>query len=249
MKNTAIIPRSLVAIAFLCFASAAFGQDVPFGITAKPTVLDGVHTDPYNALVNGTPIVAFCDDFTDEVTPGQNWSTLATNLSQFPSTSLPVSTVYFKTGTGATQTQDYIAAAILASEALQSSTSNRGMTDDISFALWGVFDPTLLPQNDAGLSSADLTAAKGFLSSALAVAARYQTGAAYEQATGDIVEIYSATRGKKSEILQTGKSRPQEFITVVSMDEPPSPAILGLDFLGLGILVVFFRRRAAHAAK
>jgi hypothetical protein len=244
MKDIAISPRGLATTAFLCFASAAFGQVVPF----QPTTLEGVHTDPYNALINGTPIEAFCEDFAEQVTAGRSWSAPATNLSQFPSASPPVSTVYYKTGAGATRTQDYVASAILASEALQSSTTKRRVADDISFALWGVFDPTLLPQDNEGLGVSDLTAANDFLSNAHAVAANYETGAAYEHATSNNVEIYSAARGKNDETPHTGKNRPQEFIPVVSMDEPPSLAVLGLDFLGLGFLAIFFRRRSANAA-
>jgi hypothetical protein len=204
MKNKTTNSRGLAAIALLCFASAAFGQTVPFEIVSpNSNNLGGVYTDPYNALVNGTPVEAFCDDFTDEVSAGQSWNALATNLSQFPSASPPVLTVYYKTGVVISQTQDYIAAAILASEGLQAYTSNPTTANEISFALWGVFDTTLLTNNDAGLSTADLTAAEGFLSGALKAAKAYSTGLAYEQATGNNVVIYSPTTGSNSTTLQT----------------------------------------------
>jgi hypothetical protein len=248
MKDKITNSRNLAAIALLCFASAAFGQTVPFQMTSpNPNNLGGVYTDPYNALVNGTSIEAFCDDFSDEVTSGESWNALTTNLSQFPSTSPPVSSVYYTSGAGANQTQDYIAAAILASEGLQNYITNPTEANDISFALWGVFDTTLLPNNEAGLPAGDLAAAEGLLTGALAAAANYQTGLAYEQATGNNVEIYTATTNGTTP-QGPGTGRPQEFITVVSMDEPPSPALLGLNFLGLGFLVFFFRRRMVNAA-
>ncbi len=250
MKDTRIKSGGLTAMALLCLASTAFGQTVQFEITSpNPNNLAGVYTDPYNAVVAGTTsIEAFCDDFSDNVTPPETWSALTTNLSQFTSTPPPVSSVFYTTGAAANQTQDYIAAAILASEGLQNYQSNPAVANDISFALWGVFDTTLLATNcnaDGCLSSADLTAAQGYLTSALASAATYSSGAAYEQATGNNVEIYSATTDGTNPQLP-GSTRPQEFITVVSMDEPASPALLGLNFLGLGLLLFFFRRRSVN---
>jgi hypothetical protein len=250
MRNTWNRIACLVLLTSSGFTASALG-DVTFEITSPtPNNLGGVYTDPYNALVNGVSIAAFCDDFTDNVTPPQTWDALATNLSQINGST---STVYYD---GPAQLTDYIAAAILATESLplyqSSNPSDIAEANDISFALWGIFDPTLLssayqstycgshPGGEGCLSTADLTAAQNKLSAALAAAQMYSSGAAYETANGVNVEIYSATTNGTTP--ETDSSRPQEFITV-QMAEAPSPGLLAADLAGVGMLAYFFRRR------
>jgi hypothetical protein len=244
---------SLAAVALMCFAFGAFGQTVQFTITSSTSNnLGGVYTDPYNALINGvTSLPAFCDDFSDNVSPPQTWTALVTDLSQF-SSGTTVSSVYYTTGALADQTQDYIAAAILAAKGLQYYQTNPAIANEISFAEWAVFDTALLSPSyqtncsgEGCLGASDLTAANQYLSDALALAATYTTGAAYELASGNHVLIYTPTLDGTSP-QGTGTRRPQEFITV-TMPEPSSPSLLALYFLGLGCLVFFCRRRVVRA--
>jgi hypothetical protein len=154
------------------------------------------------------------------------------------------------------QTTEYIAAAILATESLPVYQTNSAAGNDLSFALWGLFDPTLLysyqtgachtnPSLEGCIDSTDLAAAQHDLTSALTTAASYSNGAAYE-ATGYNVEIYTATTNGTSP--QPDSSRPQEFITVVPMSEAPAPAQLAVELSGLAAIAYFFRRRRATGA-
>jgi hypothetical protein len=227
--------------------------------------LGGVYTDPYIATVNnGIPLLVFCDDFTDNVSLPETWNANGTDLSAFNG-STPVSSVYFGiegqngqsfpdtiNGVTYTQTQEYIAAAILVEQGLNSYQTDPQAANDYSFALWGIFDPGLLyayqtsttctinANAEGCLHGNDLTNAQSDLTAALNLATTtYTTGSAYESATGSTVEIYSAASANGT--VATG-TRPQEFITV-QMSEAPPLGVLAADLMGIGVLCYFIRRR------
>ena len=231
--------RGLSFVIGLCLASVAFGQTVNFGITsAGPNNLGGVYTDPYNGSVNGNSVLAFCDDFTDEIGPPQYWTALDTNLSQLPS-----DTVYFGVGS-ASQTTDYIAMAILAEESL--TATNATTQEEYSFALWDVFDPTLLPDISTSdpygtVDPGEVSQAETFVANALTEAATYSSGLVFETETGLNVNIYTPTTNGLTP--ETASGRPQEFITVTT-PEASTPVLLAIDLLGFIALVGFLRKRS-----
>lgn len=269
------VPRAIQLAVVMGFGlvSAMFGQcsssvDAPcFGITsAGPTNnnLAGVYTDPYQAI-GGNAVLAFCDDYFDEVNPPENWNALVTNLSAFSdSNTSPVSTVYYgSTGTGpaavTAQTTDYIAASILAVESLaigDSTSADDTEQNQLSYALWGVFDPAVLGSTTP-LDSNDLAAATNDLANALTLAASYSSGQALETALGGaVINIYTptldgSTPQPEGTLAPGESSRPQEFISVsgvttgnaLSLPEPSSWAMLAVDFIGVGIVALVFRRR------
>jgi hypothetical protein len=258
--------RTTSRLAFLTFVSAlGFAQltwgDVSFTINGvNGNSLGGVYTDPYSASINGgASVAAFCDDFIDNVSVPETWTATDTNLSQFDG-STPVTTVLFSVNGGntytfnslpprppitATQTQEYIAAAILAEEGLNTYATDSAAANDYSFALWGLFDPSLLASTDSpdgSISPTDLQIAQQDLLDALILAkTQYTSGQDYENKTGLTVNIYTPTSwdGQTPGPINT---RPQEFITI-RMDESPSFGIYAADLLGAGMLCYFFRRR------
>lgn len=272
-----VVVPAVVAHAVLIgfgLASAAFSQTtVEFGITAPgpgDNNLSGVYTDPYQGNVGataangsgtqvvpgtGTAILAFCDDFTDDVSPPQYWTAFQTDLSQLtdgPTVADANPYVYYGDYNGAAtltatqQTTDYIAVAILAVESLNNS-GNATVQNQLSFALWDIFNPSVLSSdcNAYGCldtsGTANLTAAQNDVASALTAAAAYSSGAAYEAAAGVNVEIYTPESGGAVDPYGD-TSRPQEFITV-SMPEPSMWAALGFDSAGIGFAAVVFWRR------
>ena len=232
----------------ICFAlSAAAAQPtVNFGITAVGADnLAGVYTDPYHGLINGTTeIAAFCDDFTDDVSPPQFWTALVTNLSELPNSP---SSVFFSDsnidGKSYSETTEYIAAAMLAVQSLESPDADT--RSELSFALWGIFDPPVLANTCplGCMTQTQLDNAVAFRGNALLAASAYASGAAYEAANSVNVVIYTPTLDNTTPSVAS--DRPQEFITV-QVPEPSSWAALGVDAFGAGLLgLVFLRRRQA----
>lgn len=259
--------------------SAAFGQTtVEFGITAPGTTgnnLSGVYTDPYQGYIEavggtpgqgGTAVAAFCDDFTDDVSPPQYWTAFDTNLSQFPGTNnVPVNSVYYGDYNGpgnlltaAQQTTDYIAVAILAVESMH-NTGNAAVQNQLSFALWDVFDSGVLSSDcnaygclDAGANGSTLDTQSGTpnwyaatqdVNAAIALAKTYSSGATYESASGYNVQIYTPETPGSGVDPYGDTTRPQEFITVTAVPEAPPLLESAVYFLFAGGCLLFFGRR------
>jgi len=228
----------------------------------------------------GTTVQIFCDDFTDDVSPPEYWLANSTSLSQFTGAN-NVQTVYYSSAPDSpattptsyaglpttlgvsgwsstasySQTSDYIAAAILASESISAGSSNETAQNDLSFALWGIFDSTLLDNvanaSEYGTMDAiDLKNAQIDLETALVKATTYASGAAYTAATGVNATIYTActgcTLGSSDGTVSNSSGRPQEFL-VVTMPEPSTIATLGAYSLGLGLIGLIFRRRHSRS--
>jgi hypothetical protein len=248
------------------FTSSAFGQ-----VTTQFTFVNdalGQFIMPYTGTTysgESQSVPVLCDDFSDEVNFNESWTAFMTDLKAIPDTP---NTVYYNysitnsayTGThhGAfTEQENYIAVADLAIQISSLNPLGGQQSSDLSDALWNVFQP--------GSVTLD-AAAQSELNAALDTAVSYvnsdgsSAGQDYETATGKDVTVYSAvytnpSTGAKS-VYTTGQdgpfaggpggSRPQEFLTVTSMPEPSSWAVLGLDCVGLGFVGLYFRRRKSR---
>jgi len=140
-------------------------------------------------------------------------------------------------------------------------------TPDLSYALWGLFDPSAItyvstcPTNSSGASQnvscspgVNSAAAQVFLNNALAEAATFASGDAYLASESQLlgasvnVQIYSESAGDavcSSDCTAASPTRYQEFLNV-TVPEPATWAVLGFDFVGAGIVGLYFRRRCAR---
>ena len=248
----------LSAIVLLAFAGGLFAQ-TSFTLTGVTTSaqMGGVYTSPYFATIQTagntqTGVDVICDDFTDEVWINESWSVVATSLASLPDLGTN-SPVLWDTGLsqGAQQVEDYMTAAILSAQLLSINNPSTQQAEDLSFAIWDVFDPGA----SSGLSAADqanITGVGGYLPTAQALAASDLAAAgniAAALALDNIANVTIYTASPKSGGAVTycpngpgGCSAPQEFL-VINMAEPPSPALLAVDLLAVLGLVLFVRRR------
>jgi len=213
------------------------------------------YTSPYYATVGGVSNVpVICDDFAADSYLGESWTAYVTTLPQIPTSTAGVplwqkgnavsgtAGSYALSGT-IDQTQAYITAAILATDILQlnnivnPSAQIQTEQEELSYAIWGLFDSTALTVSNMGSSQA-VSAAEGYLKTAEAAAAN-DTLSEFANVT---VYTYDPNKPCSGPNNCTATVGPQEFISV-SMAEPSSPAVLALDLLAVAGLVVFFRRR------
>jgi hypothetical protein len=223
------------------------------------TVLAGVYTSPYTATIgSSTNIPVICDDFADETYIPEEWTAYATTLSTLTS-GTPDTYLRWLTGTSGqgtaisvdgytlNQAAAYTVAAVLATDIVTSPAGSMAQ-QDLSYALWGLFDP-----NGNGVSGdpgafgqlaayglgSDETNAMNYLNAAVVdVETNGLTPSNFSNVT---IYSYDSAFGTSC----GGGScppPPQEFITV-SMAEAPSLAVLGMDLLGLAGLVLIARRR------
>jgi hypothetical protein len=265
------IPKSLgLAVATsACLALAALGQTTTT-FTYENDAL-GQYTMPYTGYTsaanqtNGIIAQVLCDDYTDEVNSGQSWTAFVTDLSAIPDNP---NTVYYGalansayTGTTLgndptiTEQEEYMAAAILAIQITELNPLGGTPASELSDAVWDVFEP--------GSVSLDSTAQKD-LNTALETAVTDATnnganaGQDLEAATGKDITfytpVYTAANGIQSVYTSTDPAppgspnggRPQEFLTVTSLPEPSTWAVLGFDSFGAGIVGLYFLRRKSR---
>lgn len=239
---------------FLCAVPCTFAANtVTFNLTGvSGGVLSGVYTSPYYATITptgGGPSIStsvICDDFADDTFIPETWTANVTDLS---SLTTPSSTVYWSQGldlsTGSVfggslnQAQAYTTAAYLAVELLASPIGSL-QAGELSFAMWGLFDPNAFN----ALSGSNLTGARNALTSAEnAVFSGNLTPSNYAGVTIYTPVLPSdATCGGGT----CAHIPPQEFIAV-AMPEPSTSALLTLNLAGIGIVALFFRRRALKA--
>lgn len=136
----------------------------------------GVYTSPYTAQITpgsntdnpGSPIVkVICDDFSDDTYTDEDWNANVTNLSSVNSESSANTTVKWgqtgsvtvnDTGNGdggtlnttLTQAQAYDVAAVLAIDILGSTPPGNLQQQDLSYALWALFDTNGSPASNGG---------------------------------------------------------------------------------------------------
>ncbi len=256
MQKSALAVAAILALALLAtspLAAAPTLANFDLNGVGSGANLAGVYTSPYTGSINSGPIVnVICDDFSDESYVPEMWTAYVNSLSSI--TSETTNNSELKWGSSVydgslSQAQAYEAAAVLSVNIL---TSTGTAQQDYSFALWALFDPcgngtnTCNDSNSQDLGAfgqlayygdnTDLSNAKSYLSTAVtAVKAGTVNLSNYD------VTIYSYDTGAHG-ACGSSCSQPQEFITVTTVAEPPAPAVLGVDLLGLAGLILFARR-------
>jgi hypothetical protein len=250
-----LVSSPLIAQDTVTFNLTGVGQDV--GISSTAPQLGGVYTSPYYGDIEtddspGPAIPVICDDFADNSFIPESWTAYVNPLSSILSGN--TSTLKFSSGwngigsassavpTQLTQAQTYTAAAILA---VDISNSTGLAQEEYSYALWELTEPQ---DASSALPSGDQAAVQSYLRTAVTDALGNNP---LSYLNGDTVTFYSYDAPPNGMIPTCGGSPcaslpPQEFVTV-STPEPSSPALLGLDFLGLSGLVLVARRRLAKS--
>jgi hypothetical protein len=215
----------------------------------------GVYTSPYNISVDGTPTQLICDDFTTDISVYEQWTASVTTLTDLTAGSVsglkfgnsgnePSGTSLLSTNTA----QDYAIAAVLDAELMWTPNLTADQIAGYSFAIWDIFDSTLLQSTCCGTSdpygaltsqqwmdaTTDLTVAEGLANTAL-------SGGVYDlnnivvdgQSIGSLT-VYTP-------IVPPGPNA-QEFLKVTA-PEASTPVLLGVDLLGFLALAGFLRKR------
>jgi hypothetical protein len=237
------IPKQLRGVVILlpCLAFSVWAQDtLTLENAGANYVMGGVYTSPYGISINGgSPVQLICDDFTTDITLGESWQAIPTTFAALQAGSNPMGTPKF---TPAQEITDYAVTAVLAAELMELPSLDSEAAGDISFALWDVFDPTLLTSTSnpyGSISSGDLALAQEYLAGAEALVAGATSGGVVTLSDisidGHAIEgmtIYSPSpSGAAQEFLQ------------VQMAEPSYPLVLGVDLLAVFGLIAVFRRR------
>jgi hypothetical protein len=241
------------AVIFMCCAPGAFADVFTLTGVTPSAQMGGVYTSPYIASIQTgsttqTGVNVICDDFSHEVWIGESWTVTATALSQLPLLGSSSPVLWDTSATAPKQVTDYLTAAILAEELLSFNPSSQ-QAEDLSFAMWDVFTPGA---SNGLADNALITGAGGYLPTAQALAAAdiANAGGNLEAALSPFsnVTIYTANPKSGGAVIACPSgvtcNAPQEFITV-TMAEPPSPALLGLDLLAVAGLIFIPRRRFA----
>jgi len=168
-------------------------------------VMGGVYVGGYNfTLTNGsqqTQVQLVCDDFKDDVYPGESWNA---NTSTFPS----LSNVMFK---GSNETQSYEEVGWLMQQMYSpANIGNAETVGDLQWAIWDVFDPGVSGNDPWGtISTADQNNINSWLAKAQA---NYGSAAALAWDQQNL-SIYTPS--------QLGAGEPQEYFGVdIPMPEP-----------------------------
>jgi hypothetical protein len=202
-------------------------------------VMGGVYTSPYGISINGgSPVQLICDDFTTDISVGQTWTATVTTFAAIEAGTNPLGTPKFTP----VDIQNYATVAVLAAELMSLTNLASAQAGEISYALWDLFDPTLLTSttNPYGtITSGELSAAQAYLTGAQELVAGATTAGIVNLSQ---ISIDGNSIEGMTIYTPNPKSAAQEFITV-NVAEPPSLAVFGLDLLGLGGLMLFARRR------
>jgi hypothetical protein len=225
-------------IGFLCFASSAIASDtltLP-AIGSLPNFFYGEYTSPYPGTVNTVATQLICDQLAQQFDVPATWQANDVTLGSLSDTTLNTDVVFDSGafGTVTAQVTAYVEAAYMAVNLLSLPAGGAAQADE-SWALWNIFDPGALPppgmpNGDQTLAAADLTAAQNFITTSGGLANA-------QQALGYVniwVPVGTDTAGQV----------PQEFMSV---DEPPSPVLLGLYLLsGLAMFGAFRKYASAR---
>jgi len=263
----------IVAVLAVC-TSGTFAQDVSMTLTSVTGdgIMGGVYTSPYSITVGTTPMLLICDDFTYNIpTIPYSWTAQTTSLTSLQGETTPSTSVKFgETITQPTppsglpgtctsgdsacakqQVLDYATAAVLAAQLMALGNYDSEEAGDLSYAIWGIFDPSLLTSNPAsgegalsksgyvvpGIDGGDLGAAEYYLSQAQSIV---NANALAHGGTVDLSLLPELTI-----YTPVGSPDSQEFLGV-SMAEPSYLSTLVFDLLGVGVLFVAFRRRLSR---
>jgi hypothetical protein len=271
----------VVAALALVLASGPLGaQTVNFDLTSAGSgaSLAGVYTSPYYGDINGgATIPVICDDFADNSYIEEDWNATATSLSTV-TTAGPLSylkwngansdgTVDGDAGWDLNQAQAYTVAEVLSVEILTSATASAAQ-QDLSFALWELFDPSSAAYNlnsnfgaatDPGVTAwlsgvsggnypIDLAAATQDVENAIALASNSADLNQFLASNGvNSVTLYTYNpaanpNGPTCNGGTCPSAPPQEFVAV-SMPEPTSSALFAVYLVLGGGGLLFFRRR------
>lgn len=262
------IKNLLRCSALICMGSLAYAQNTTTISVTNVNGLNmgGIYTSPYYGMIgaDNSIVKVICDDFADDTyitTTPETWTAYVNPIAPVTFPSGVNTELRFTTGTGVTQTgstynvatgalnqsQAYTTAAILATEMVEQDTSTSAgqlAQEELSYALWGLFDPAALSTTYLG---ANLSDTQAYLYQAEQTASGLDPGT-YSSVTNSTVTIYSYVPGSGTLCgNQSCPPPPQEFLSV-TMPEPYSPAMLGVDFLAAAGLVVLFRRRRQTTA-
>jgi len=212
-------------------------------------VMGGVFTSPYGISIDGstTPVPLICDDFATDTSIGETWTATQTTFAAIESGTNPLGTPKFTP----VDIQNYATVAVLAAELMavpdDTLPADAETLGEISYALWAVFDPSLLqtaPGSDpfGTLSPTEFNQANLDLANAEALVA-----GATNHTTGDVNLSAISINGSPIEGMTIYTPNPtsasQEFISV-TMPEPATLPVLGVYLLfGAGGLFFLGRRR------
>jgi len=241
--------------AIFCVSSAiADPPVVPLTIDVNSNTasqLGGEYTSPYNGTVDGVAAQIICDDFATNIPFLFSWNAYAIPVSTLPTFATDLK---FKTGpydnsgltglTGSdtlTTVQAYTAAADLAVELTSASTVVQGdgasAQEELSYAIWQLFDPAGNPTPFSKLSGQVETDAQVYLTAAEKAA--YGTNGTNGTITAS--QFTNVTFYTPEPYSQTS----QEFITV---DEASAPLQLGLYLVcGLALFAGFRKYAVARS--
>jgi hypothetical protein len=242
----------LTAAALLCVAASAFADNLTLDNASAYYVMGGVYTSPYTITDNTTnqTTLMICDDFLTNISLGYSWNASITSLTALSGESSPSTQVKFDNDNAAQQMWDYATAAYLANELMALSSFGNETAGEFSYAIWGIFDTQLLNSAyqaglaagaEGKLNSTQLTAADNYLSQARAATIGVYNGTTSLSSLPYATDVTIYTSSPK-----TGTGSSQEFLKV-TMAEPPSPALLGLDLLAVLGVILIARRRLAGA--
>jgi hypothetical protein len=119
-----------LSIAVLLSSAVSMGQTASVKLTGMGTgTMDGASVGPYTATINGASTLVICDDYVNNAYTGQTWNANVSGPANLSGASLA----------------QYEEAAYLSSELLGADSANN-LTEEgeLSFAIWGVFDPAAI---------------------------------------------------------------------------------------------------------
>lgn len=125
------------------------------------TSAGGVYTGVYSLTENGTPMLAFCDDFDTHTYVGETWSANRYTLADL--SDLKFNNLDAPGALNSNILLDYDAIIYLGGLLYNTPESDAQQINDLSFAIWGIFSP------DARANGAYDAAAANYDATALAI--------------------------------------------------------------------------------
>lgn len=227
----------------LYFGLSAFAGTASMTLTSPGNdIMGSVYVNPYIATINGVSNQVICDDFVDDTYLNESWTATTHKFSDLGATMNTSvkwnSSTDSAITTAAQQLQLYDEAAWLTLQLL--SAPNPTVQGEISYAIWGVFDPPAVSSWLKSFSTAYANAAQGWINTAAA-----QTYTPGEFSNFTIYTPAASPAPTCSGHPCSTPGLPQEFL-VVTMSEPPLPVLLGLNLMAVLALIFLLRRRLAR---